>query len=102
MLCRSLIRRHREDFPADFDRWVQRARELDPGNELAWRLAAQVAFDKQQLSESVDDLRRALSHGADPNVIYAFVRLALSEHSEDPDFAALESELRVFLQSNGE
>lgn len=98
VLCTNLIRRDRRDYPADFEKWVQRATELHPSNELAWRLKAQVAFEHGHLKDATDYLRRAIAHRANPRVVYAFVRLALNDHPQNADFLALEHDLRGYLQ----
>jgi len=96
-LCKSLIRRHRDTFPTGFEKWIARAVELAPRDELAWRLSAQLAYEKGELGKSVEDLRRALSLGADSEVVFAFVNLALSEHPEQADFQALATDLRAVV-----
>ncbi|MFH0981730.1 MAG: O-antigen ligase family protein [Planctomycetota bacterium] len=60
-------------------RWVDQAVELDDENELAWRLKADVAFREGDDVECVRCLREARGRGADDQIIYRFVDLALQE-----------------------
>lgn len=92
-LCKDLMRHARTRLPEAFGRWVDRALALDETNELAWRLAAQRAFDAQDFSRSAECLRRALHLGADAEIVAAFVRQALDRHPDDSNFQTLMNDL---------
>ena len=101
LLCRSLARRGGVERPVRYADWVNRALELDETNELAWRLQAEIEFDKGLWSESAQSLARALNYGADANGVYEFVRLAVEQRPDIPEFIALEAELRALLFPTG-
>ncbi len=96
-MCRNMIRRSRGALPLQFNDWVRRAAELNPNDELVLRLQAQVMLDAGRLDDSVLSLRHALQRGANPAVVYEYVRLAHGLHSDHPGFALLERELRQAL-----
>ncbi len=98
-LALQMMRRGELSLPAGFDRWVERARELSPRNELAWRLTAQAAYNQGRLDECVVALRRALEFGAAADVIYGFVQLALADHPTQSAFVAIEQELRSVIEA---
>ena len=100
-LAKSLIRRRRSALPEGFNRWVDRAVQLAPQEELAWRLKAQLAYDDGEVGRAVEHLQRALSLGAEPPVVYAFVNLALAEHPENADLQGLASDLQAVLHPGG-
>ncbi len=98
LLGNDLIQRSYGALPDGFSRWVRRALELRPQDELAWRLNAQIAFNQGRLGETVASLRRALEFGANPGVVYGFALFALETHAQSAEFRALEQELREILR----
>ncbi|MCP4592707.1 MAG: hypothetical protein GY842_18385 [bacterium] len=83
----AILMRSEGETPADpMRRWNDRALELDPDNELAWRQSADLALREGDDAECVRCLREARLRGAADELIFRFVDLALRRN---PTSAAL-------------
>ena len=98
-ICFSFRHRDAAEFPPMYERWVERAAELNPNYELVWRLKADIAFQGGRDADAAAHLRRALQHGADPSLIIAFVQLGLSKRPDSRPFLELHTELLEEFQN---
>ena len=98
-ICFSFRHRDAAEFPPMYERWVERAAELNPNYELVWRLKADIAFQDGRDADAVEHLRRALQQGADPNLIIAFVQVGLSKRPDSQPFLELHAELLPEFQN---